>query len=548
VNRSIPVLLLCLLALPAAAQEERPLTDQAAAAITAFYNRTETLRLRGEAHIPRGTAVEADVAALGGPLRVGGVIRGAVVVINGDLELAPGGRITGPVSVVGGRVRGPAGWESAVVYSEPLRFRWQDGRLVALGPAVESWLNAGWRTGFGRAELILKAEDAYNRVEGLPITLGPRLRLGRTNPTIIDLRVVYRTGSGLRIHPDELGHDLRIAQYLGGRRTVRVGIGHHRSIDAIEDNGVSDTENSLSTFILHRDYRDHYERRGWSAFVLYGGRTRPLDLGLEYRTERHNFVASAEPWSLLDNDEPWRRQPRVAEGDLQTLRGWLVWDTRNERVDPATGWLVRVETEQGLEGDLRLPVGPRPDRTFRSVDEEFTTVLLDVRRYLRLGPRTRLSLRAAAAGSPDDGALPPQRQHALGGEGSLPGFGPFAFDCGARQQPLDGEFAYYGCDRSVLFQVEGRLALWGTSRYSVGRRLGLDFDLSTTPEIVLFADGGRAWIEAESRRGRLDLGPSSFQFDAGAGLRLGPVGAYLALPITGDNRSLNFFIRLGPRL
>ncbi len=550
-NRTLPALLLCLLALPASAQEERPLTDQAAASIGAFYNRAETLRLTGDTRIPRGTTVEGDVAALGGPLRVAGVIRGAVLVINGDLELDPGARITGPVTVVGGRIRGRATLESgAILYREPLRFRRGDQRLLVLDTDTESWLTAGWRSWFGRVELVLLADDAYNRVEGLPVAFGPRLQFGQTNPTTIDLRVIYRTGSGLRIHPDELGHDLRIEQYLGGRRAVRIGVGKHRTIDAIETSGLSDTENSLATFIMHRDYRDHYERRGWSAYLIYGGRTRPLDLGLEYRDERHGYVPSAEPWSLLDNDEPWRRQPRIAEGDLQTLRAWLLWDTRNERMDPATGWLVRLEAEQGLEGQLRMPVIGSPDSMpeYRSVGSEFTALRVDVRRYFRLGPRTRAAVRATLAGSPDDGALPPQRQHVLGGEGTLPGFGRSAFDCGARLPGTGEAFPYYGCDRSVLVQVEGRFTLFGTSRFSIGRRLGLDFDLSTTPEVVVFADGGRAWIEEESRAGRFRLGPSSFQFDVGAGLKLGPLGAYLAFPVTGDNRVLNFFIRLGPRL
>lgn len=176
---------------------------------------------------------------------------------------------------------------------------------------------------------------------------------------------------------------------------------------------------------------------------------------------------------------------------------------------------------------------------------------VDARRFLRFGPRTHLALRAMASGSPDDGPLPPQRQHVLGGEGSIPAYDRFAFDCGARAEPAlalaAGRFPYYGCDRQVLLQAEIHLAVW--SGESLGRRLGLDFDLLTTPELVLFADAGRAWIEPESLLYRTDPGPRTLRYDAGLGVRLGRIGFYLAVPVRdrGDG-NVNFFIRLGPRI
>ncbi|NIP82620.1 MAG: BamA/TamA family outer membrane protein, partial [Gemmatimonadetes bacterium] len=349
---------------------------------------------------------------------------------------------------------------------------------------------------------------------------------------------------------------LELQQYVGGHRSVLLGAGIHRVIDPIEANGISDTENSLSTFILHRDYRDHYTRHGWSAFLRYYGRTRPLEAAIEYQDERHGSSAPRTPWSLLDNDEAWRLQPRIAEGDLRSIRGSLRWDTRNDRVDPAAGWLVEAEVEQGLEGDLRylaydpaFPGDPDPPVVERSATAEFTTARLDVRRYLRVGPHSRFALRAAFAGSPDDGALPAQRQHVLGGEGTLPGYDRWAFDCGARDAvPVDSFTPYYGCDRSVLFQAEYRHAFLGSGGLGLGRLLGLDFDLVTNPELVVFADAGRAWIEAESRGTRVELGTSDLQVDAGLGLRLGRLGLYLAVPLSGGADGPNFFIRLGPRL
>ncbi|HSH45466.1 MAG TPA: BamA/TamA family outer membrane protein, partial [Longimicrobiales bacterium] len=537
----------------AAGQEVRSMTDAAADEMAAFYNRPSTTRLSAGVVLAEGAVVTGDVAVLGGSMEVRGVVRGDVVVLNGDLLLSPVGRIEGSATVVGGTFQGDtAAAADVVVYPEALRVRREDGRIVAAEPERPGALTAGRATRFGRTDLILAVDGSYNRAEGLPVALGGRVELGRSNPTVLDARLIYRTRAGFRIHPDEVGHDLRLEQYVGGHRSVALGLAKHNTVDPIELRGLSDTENSLSTFVLHRDYRDHYTRRGWSAYVRVLGRTRPLEAGLRYRDERHGSIQPGTPWSLLDNDEPWRPQPQVAEGDLRTVEGWVRWDTRNDPDDPSAGWLVDATVEQALEGSLSILM-PDPDAaeqpafTRSGVSSGFTSMTVDARRYFRLGPRTRVALRGLFAGSPDDGALPPQRQLALGGEGTMPGYGRFQLDCGARAQPADveGYFPYYGCDRMLLAQAELRFSV--LPGLQLGRRLGLDFDLLSRPEVVLFADAGRAWIEEESLSYRTDSGPGSLRFDAGAGLRLGRLGLYIAAPLEGESE-LNFFIRLGPRL
>jgi hypothetical protein len=555
VKRIATALLLLTAAMPAAAQETRPLTDDAAAVVIAFYNDHATTRVRGETRIAGATVVAGNLAALGGPLVVGGTVRGDVVVINGDLRLLPGSRIDGAVRVVGGRIEGPtAGVAGPItIHPESLRFRRELDRLVAPATDGIGWPSAGMATWFGRMDFTAGLHGSYNRVEGFPVMLGPRLQLGHSNPTVVDTRLIYRTRSGLRFHHAELGHDLRVEQYLGGRQGMLVGIGLHDLIDPIMDAGLSDTENSLATFVLHQDHRDHYDRRGWSTYLRFIGTTRPYDARIEYRDETHRSIDPGNPWSLLRNDSPWRAQPRVAGGALRSIRGSFVWDSRNHPTDPAAGWLLAVDVEQGLGGTLGYLAPEEPGTAAlpaeaRADDSEFTFLSLDARRYLRLGPRSRLAVRARAAGAPDAGALPPQRQVALGGEGDMPGFGRFRFDCGARAHgpAPDGFYPYFGCDRSLLLQGEYRFALHTDP--GIARRLGLDFDLFAAPELVLFADAGRAWIEARRLDGRTDVGPRTLQSDVGVGLRMGPIGFYIAAPLTGAGGGPNFFLRLGPRL
>ena len=503
--------LLALAAPPAAGQQRPPapeLTPEVIERAVALYNRPGTVRLAGEAVIPAGSEVAGDVAVLGGPVTVAGRIRGRLLVINGSVRFAPGARVEGDVTVIGGEALGAE--QAAVqgglaVYREALRYRREDGLLAYAGLPRDPELSAGRQFAFGRTHLTLAVRGGYNRVEGLPIAAGARLELGGSNPARLEALLIYRTESGLRLDEDELGYTLRAEQGVGGRRAVRLGAALFSEIRPIEPAGLSDRENSLATFFLHRDFRDHYERAGWTASLRIAPRDRPYDLQVEYRDETHRTIAAGAPWTLFDNDGEWRPQPFVAEGELRSIAATLGYDTRNETLEPAAGWAITAALEVGLGGRLEHPVRldpatGRPALERTPADARFTAGLSDVHRYVRTGPGSRIAIRAFAAGSLDGEPLPPQRQHALGGVGSLPAYRPFAFDCDARAHTLgiggDGFVPesrfhpYYGCDRVALFQLEYQLRLpFGRD---LGRRLASGIDLGPPPSLVLFFDAGRS--------------------------------------------------------
>ncbi len=532
-----------------------------AEALFAFFNRPETIRMNGESRIARGAEVNGDLAVLGGPLYVAGRVRGDVVVLNGSLYLEPGAELLGDLIVVGGVA---TGLDSATVagtvrtYREPLRYRIERGQLAAAPPVPDPGLSAGRDFGFGRTDVTLAAHRGYNRVEGLPVVFGPRFEAHGSNPFRAEALLIYRTESGLSPDADDLGYLLRAEQFVGGHQVVRLGATLHSEVVPIESWGLTDQENSLAAFLLRRDYRDHYERDGWSAYLRVappGGRH---DIQLTYRDERHASVPVASPWTIFGGDDPWRPQPRVAEGRLRSVALSAAYDVRNENVDPTTGWYVRAEVERGLGGTLNHVV-VTPDCGIDNAcdaypvlpfESEFAAAFLDIRRYARLSPVSRLALRVVTGMSLNDRPLPPQRQHALGGEGSLPGYTSFAFDCSARDvAPLpDGLLPFYGCDRMALVQIEYR------SRFSFGRgwgrKLGWDIDLGELPGWVAFFNVGRAWTERDALRSAGDgrsPGLDDFAADAGFGLRLGRIGLYWALPLSGHDDGINFFVRIGSR-
>ena len=518
---------------------------------------------RGDVTIAAGESIARDLGVVDGGLVHDGTINGDVLVVNGDATFATGSRVDGDVLIVGGQIvlePGARVTGEMVTYAQQLPWEERAGRIrLVRSPGIA-------RPSFsrdGRADFLITTGRSYNRVEGLPISFGPRVQTAGSNPFRLQALAIYRTESGLRLEPDEMGYFVRAEQYLGGYRNIRVGIGLHSVIDPIEDWQMTDLESGLATFIFHKDFRDHYEREGWNAFVEWQPRGSPVRLHLENRWERHSPVEVGGPWSVLRNNDPWRPQPAIAAGSFGSLILQADLDSREPANNPASGWFARGRLEQAYRVDLARPAmvvseddGP-PDAIPEEAYGRFTAGQVDVRKYNRIDASSRLNFRLIAGGSLTGSTLPPQRQHALGGEGSLPGYPLFAHDCQAREftgtpampagLETQGFFPRYGCDAFALFQAElrGKLAFrfrWDAGPWreeSEGEDRVWDFGWDMSPDWALFVDAGRGWSFDDR-----DAGP--VRVDVGAGILLDRLGLYAALPLTGGS-GINVFLRLGPR-
>ncbi len=568
-------LLLLLLAAPLGAQERRVedlgLPRDVADSVVAFFNAPTTIRFRGLAEVPAGRSILGDVAVLGGPMTVSGEIDGDVVVVNGNLFITGAGHVTGSVTVTGGTARAApdAVGGGLVVYSASLPYQRQ-GTRITVDERRRALEHLQYESDYTRTRLTVRTEGAYNRVEGFPVMFGPVLETRGDNVLRLDAMAVWRSESGLQINTDELGYLLRAEQHFGPAGRFSLGGTIHSLVEPIEHWGLTDIENSMATFLLHEDYRDYYERQGFSAFAQVRLPFEGIRFTAEYRDEDHSYVPVGSPWTLRNNDAPWRPQPLVGEGRLRSVSGELVVDGRNDTSDPTDGWYLRARGTLGVGGSLTLPEYRAPASEpatvvaeARNLGHDFNFGFLDLRRYTRLGPNSDLRLRGILAGSMDGDPLPPQFQHALGGEGSLPGYSLMSVDCGARSRVYtvfrsgsDGQtrlptFGGYGCDKIALFQAEyrGRLA-WNLN---FGPRNEWDdkWDwypiVDFSPSWSVFFDAGRGWsLSGPGDPGFLGSGTRTLM-DTGVGLSLGELGFYWAWPLNGSDRAVNFFLRIDHR-
>jgi len=527
-----------------------------------LFNAPTTTRVFGELVIGRDDIYTGDVGALDGPLVVSGVVEGRLVAINAQVELTSSAEIMGDVLILGGtltrspgaEIRGSLSYYSArvlvrrvrdvlVLVEEP-----REPTRVVRRPRWRSW-------GSGDASLVFSLGGTYNRVEGLPIRVGPRIRWNGPVGGQIEAVGIVRTAGDFDSNREDLGYDVDGSLRFGWGSSVSVGGRAYDVVAPIETWGFHGDEIALASFFWHRDYRDYYLTRGVAGYI----RIEPgdqLTLSGQIAREEDLSIAARDPWTLFRGDDVWRANPLVDEGTFTRISAGLEFDTRYSPNSRQSGWLLKTEWERGISDDV-LPValpasvrGPVPLN-----DYTYDRLLVDLRRYQRIGWGGQLRLRAFGVGSIGDQPLPVQRRVSLGGPALMPGypFRAFACNAGVADPSLPAL-----CDRMVLFQAEYRGDLsFGLLPYrnrqerrrrERARSDWLDRDnfwewdewfWVDAPDLVLFADAGAAWLKDEGT-------PNELEWDVGAGIEFGGFGVYATKAIAQDE-SLRFTLRMHRR-
>jgi len=527
------------------------------------WNGTNAVRSSDRLEINPGQEVAGDVAVLHGPLIIAGHITGSVLAVNSDVILRPTARIDGQLLVVGGEVEGRnvSRVDGAIrIYRQSLAYKEDGQHIVATDEEPgedESW----WRRlehhhegNWSEALRIVQA-GPYNRVEGLPVEIGPVINRRTSWGSIrFDGAGIVRTGSSFKSDRGDYGHNLRGEVRMGHGRGIGIGARLFNVVDPVESWQLTDLEVALGSFLARRDYRDYYQRHGGGAFVtLYGARN--LSLTGSFNEERWSSRSVSDPFTVFNDGRTWRPNPLVDEGLFHVGDIALNFDTRTDPDDPSSGWFVNADVEHG-RGAI-VTAGTTSDG--RVIDpgqiNNYTRGLFDFRRYNRLGPDAQLNMRVVLGGWLGGDALPLERRLSVSGPGALPGFGfrdsHFGFDVGT----CNVGFAIPGqpaeCERIALAQIEYRGDL----------RIDFTGDWEDWPRHyhsghgdvvwVMFADAGRGWNAGPSTgsvvRDQTDFPAlSTFRSDVGVGLDFGGIGVYAAKALSAAE-PVNFFVRLKHR-
>jgi hypothetical protein len=529
------------------APAEQPLPRDVRREVVERWNGAVEFRAVDRTSIDSSQTVDGDVAVLRGPLTIAGHVHGDVLAINSDVILLPAARIDGSLLVVGGEIEGQnaAHVEHGIrIYRQSLAYRQDGDRIVGIdqddAAVTENWWRRFERHREDNWTDVLRVVQAgpYNRVEGLPIELGPALQ--RRTPwgsVLVNAAAILRTGSTFDSDRGDVGHAFRGEVRAGHDGGIGIGVRAFNAVAPIEAWQLSNLETALAAFVAHRDYRDYYERHGGNAYVtLFGARN--LSLTGAFGEERWTSRETRRPFSLFDNDDRWRANPQVNEGLFHIGSLSLGFDTRTDPDDPWSGWFMSADAEHGRGGDV-----------------DYTRGFFDVRRYNRLGPKAQLNLRLVAGGWLGGDPLPFERRLSVDGPGALPGYGFRAAHAGPDVGTCNSGVitpVAAACDRIALAQIEYRGDL----------RIGFLEDWQDWPRRyhsahgdvtwVVFADAGRGWRVSDGAPGVANItygggtlpSLSTFRSDIGAGLDFSGVGIYGAKSMSAPSEPMNFFVRL----
>ena len=565
---------------PDSAFRRRGLPLDVAREAAMLFNTSTGLRVSGPLEIEPGREVHGDVAVLHGPLTIAGHVTGRVIAINSDVVLRASARVDGDMMVVGGEVDGRDVADVAGeirIYRQSMNFREENEAIFAerdtLTDEGQPWWHRWERHRPERSwsKLQIASAGAYNRVEGLPINLGPQIFMPTSwGSTRLDAYAIFRTGSSFSSHEDDLGHNVRGELRIGRLEGFSLGGRLFNIVEGVEPWQLTDLEVGLASFVAHRDYRDYFQRHGASVSAsLFAGRS--ASLTGSFSDERWLTRAENNPFTLFGGDGSWRPNPAMDEGRMHVATGTFVIDTRNDDENPWSGWHISADFERGT-GTLQR-VGLTTTATGNTITWSAPTPtvysrgFLDLRRYNRVSPEGQLNFRALIGGWVSGDPLPLERRLSVDGPGAMPGYGFRTQRAGEDLGTCNVGGSYPGqpalCDRIALVQAEYRGDLhfdfhpdWEDQSYggaaASGRTARRARHFHRDGSWVVFADAGRGWLVGEPNgtltyaSGRI---PSfnTFRTDIGGGLDFGGVGFYLAKAMADSGEPLRAFVRLRHR-
>jgi hypothetical protein len=334
----------------------------------------------------------------------------------------------------------------------------RDGRKVLL---------VGVRERDGRVKIVPdlgEREDWFTPVDGFVPSLGMGAVVfdhEQFNHTFISGHLSFKTAS------NDVGYALGFERPLFASRKLFVG-GELHDLTASDDRWqVSSNEAAIAAVAGRRAFRDYYERRGVQIGAAWRV-DRHVELLFAWRGERESPLQVESDFSLFNRDETFRANTGALNGRLNAVIVGASIDGSGFDRESLEATYRRHQLESLFGDQLPLPENDELAPIWRidwtseiSAPDAFSSDF-DFRRHIVSGRlRKRLSefqdVGVRAIGGWSEGVLPPQREFAVGGIGSVHGY----------------EFKESIGDTIALFNVE----------YAVGWRKGL--------KAVGFFDAGR---------------------------------------------------------
>lgn len=428
----------------------------------------------GDAEVAKGDTIQGDIIVKSGTLIVYGVVTGDAVVFNGIIKLRNGARIFGNARAINGEVLKD---EDAIVdgYIEETDGKPSRSKKTLRTKYSYSFTpNAFWLRDEMLDELTL---FRYNRVEGFFLGVGAEKKYYWDGSR--SLSGWGSVGYGFAMHKwrMQLGLD---RQFSTENALYEIGSEIHSLTDSKDDWIMKTSENTTTAFFSGEDYRDYFQREGFSLHTARFTRDTYFTMfDLRYSYDRYNSLSKNTDWSLFGGSNIFRQNPKINEGIVRSVKVSAGLSSVEKYRHVSEGWNIFANVEYA---------GNQFGGNYN-----FTTTMLDFRRFQPLSSDDELSARLRIGSLSGD--LVGQRVYEIGGANTLPAYG-FKSLAGNRMVLLNLEY-----ENTDIFD---ELFFW-----------------SSSSSLILFADaGGTAFVppSKEVYEGFDAVKPSRIKSDVGFGI------------------------------
>jgi hypothetical protein len=349
------------------------------------------------------------------------VVNGDVQVVGGDLRLKRTGKITGNTRVIDGSILKEEGaviegYEEKASYRETRKNSQSNRTFDVLWRSEQTnWDNFIFR---------------YNRVEGIFLGLGTEKKYYWDGEKVWN--AYGSIGWGLKSHTwrSNLGLVRQFA-FLSdeGSGIIELGVEGYTLTDTKDQWIISQNENTAAALLIHEDFRNYFERKGFTIHTAYYSKHDYLktELKLAYLADSYDSLSNKVDWALFGGSKKFRANPVIAPGKMRSLMlsGGISTVTKTNRAQE--GWCLFGSAEFAKKS--------------WGSEFDFNQYIFDIRRFQPLGRFEYLNMRARIGSA--NGTLHQQKVFELGGLGTTNAF-PFKSDLGNRMILVNVEFILNG--------------------------------------------------------------------------------------------------------
>ena len=180
--------------------------------------------------------------------------------------------------------------------------------------------------------LVLTSGKTYNRVEGLPVYIGPvfhdSIGAADLNTSVMG---IIRSANTFHWDDQNLGHRIRADIRVGRGRGYALGVSSYDVMTPVETWQLPDPDAALAALFWHRDFRDYFNRHGAKATARFNMSPRS-SFSADWSDERWASPQTRSVFTVFGNGKAWRANPVVDAGrfHIGTLRANI--DTRNDDI------------------------------------------------------------------------------------------------------------------------------------------------------------------------------------------------------------------------